>query len=245
MKNRIVIYTALFGDYDKLQEPLTVESNCDYMCFTDNVHLKSKTWRIINVASNSEKLASNYMNRLYKMKPHLFLAEYEYSIYIDSNIQILSAVSDFISKYLNSHLIAAPLHPNRCCVYDEIEFTQKKEMISKEQQRRVVELYMKEGYPKNNGLNEMNLIIRKHNHKSLIKVMDMWWDMFNDYVQRDQLSFKYCCWFNRLDVNNMFESTRYINKYFLIFPHTKQVKETLLKRLKWKLKLIFITKILY
>ena len=35
MKN-IVVYTAIFGDYDDLYEPLVRPKNVDFVCFTDN-----------------------------------------------------------------------------------------------------------------------------------------------------------------------------------------------------------------
>ena len=41
-KNNVVIYTAIFGDYDDLKEPpKKLARNCDFICFTNNKKLKS------------------------------------------------------------------------------------------------------------------------------------------------------------------------------------------------------------
>jgi len=42
-----VLYTAIFGDYDKLLEPTCVTQDWNYLCFTDNNKLKSNSWKII------------------------------------------------------------------------------------------------------------------------------------------------------------------------------------------------------
>ena len=42
----LVVYTAIFGGRDNLQEPTAVEPGIEYVCFTDNPRLKSATWRI-------------------------------------------------------------------------------------------------------------------------------------------------------------------------------------------------------
>jgi len=41
MKNKLVVYTALFGDYDNLIEPKEKFEGCDFICFTDQKHLTS------------------------------------------------------------------------------------------------------------------------------------------------------------------------------------------------------------
>jgi len=35
MKNKIVIYTAIFGGKDNLIEPEYIPKGCDFVCFTD------------------------------------------------------------------------------------------------------------------------------------------------------------------------------------------------------------------
>jgi len=35
--NKIVCYTAITGNYDRLLDPLVVPSNIDFICFTDSL----------------------------------------------------------------------------------------------------------------------------------------------------------------------------------------------------------------
>ena len=56
---------------------------------------------------------------------------------------------------------------------------------------------MKEGY----GLNETNIIFRKH--KKTSDIMDAWWDMINKYSSRDQTSLSYVLWKNNIRVNKI------------------------------------------
>ena len=38
---RIVVYTAITGNYDELKEPIFIDQNIDYVCFTNNKNIKS------------------------------------------------------------------------------------------------------------------------------------------------------------------------------------------------------------
>ena len=49
MQNKYIVYTALFGKYDKLLEIPRMNKHIDYVCFTNDKDLTSKTWDIIYV----------------------------------------------------------------------------------------------------------------------------------------------------------------------------------------------------
>jgi hypothetical protein len=117
MKNKLVVYTALFGDFDDLIEPKEKFEGCDFICFTDQKHLASDVWEIRLIEECD--LPPNMMNRKYKILPHLFLSQYEWSLYVDANIAILSNPMDLANKYLSKYDMAVPKHFARDCVYDE------------------------------------------------------------------------------------------------------------------------------
>lgn len=48
-KEKVLIYTAIFGNYDVITEPQYVDEYCDYICFTDNKNLHSKVWKMIYI----------------------------------------------------------------------------------------------------------------------------------------------------------------------------------------------------
>ncbi len=98
-KNNFVIYTALFGDYDELKHPLTENTcNYDFVCFTNQKDIKSDIWQIRFV--EEANYLPNIANRKYKMLPHLFLKDYEESIYIDANVIPKGNIAKFREEYL-------------------------------------------------------------------------------------------------------------------------------------------------
>jgi len=77
LKKKFVIYTALFGDYDELSDPIEGFYDCDFICFTDQKNINSKVWKTIYIPETD--MSPKMMNRKYKMLPHIFLVEYEES----------------------------------------------------------------------------------------------------------------------------------------------------------------------
>ncbi|MGE9748017.1 hypothetical protein [Escherichia coli] len=70
IKNNIVVYTALFGDYDELIEIPEGMHKCDFICFTDQQIENNKGWKVIKIENSSD---SNVLqNRKYKILPHVF-----------------------------------------------------------------------------------------------------------------------------------------------------------------------------
>ena len=72
MKNKVVIYTAIFGGCDDLLEPKFIPDNCDFVCFTDS-DFKSDIWDVRKVVPYYEQPVRN--SRHYKTKPHIYLSE--------------------------------------------------------------------------------------------------------------------------------------------------------------------------
>lgn len=216
-KNKFVVYTALFGDYDNLIDPKKKYEGCDFVCFTDQKHLQSDIWDIRIIEDID--LPLNMMNRRYKILPHLFLKDYEYSLYIDSNITLLNNPFNLFEKYLKDNIIAVPNHGRRFCIYEEakkcIEMGKVDEIVANSQ----MAYYEADGYPKLNGLAEMNIIFRQHNNYKIIKLMEDWWEQLNKFSKRDQLSFCYVAWKNNINYKLIDESSRRKNKYFFAECH--------------------------
>lgn len=84
-----VVYTAIFGGYDRLA-PVSNYPGCDFVCFTDDATLSVDGWRIIHVAASDTGLTTAALNRIYKMLPHRFLADYNQSLYVDGNIRVVA-----------------------------------------------------------------------------------------------------------------------------------------------------------
>ena len=79
--------------------------------------------------------------------------------------------------------------------------------------KKQIENYDLLGYPRNNGLITGMVILRRHNERDCIQVMEDWWTEIKYNSKRDQLSFNYVAWKNNLKFNYMDGDSRN-NEYF-------------------------------
>ena len=193
-----VVYTVLFGNYDKIRT-INKEKGYDYIMITDqNLTHKRTNWTIINVEPNLDY--SNIIDvfkkqRFYKTHPHLFFKDYNISIYIDSTFLIKGNLDEFLLRILTKNLSIYILeHPNRNSINNEFEAVLRVKKDSKENIEFIKKRYNKEEYPDNNGLSENCLIIRKHNDLKCINLMNQWFYEIKHYSYRDQVSLNYIIW---------------------------------------------------
>lgn len=227
-KDRLVVYTALFGDYDELIDPPEMFSGCDFVCFTDQAHLKSDAWEVRFIKDSD--LPPNMMNRKYKILPHYFLSEYEFSLYVDANVEVKKNPSDLLVKYVDDHLFYVPKHPRRNCLYSEAIACSVVGKANKTLVDQQVRYYLNNKFPKKFGLSENNVLLRRHNDPIVIDVMEDWWGILNEFAPRDQLSLSYVLWKKNLRYKFMDESARNVNDlYFYAVPHKFSGKESFSK----------------
>src|SRR5690606_37653479 len=96
--NKTIIYTALFGDSSKLL-PQPHIKGADFICFSDKIH-HSKSWKVIKAAPPFGQDHTRN-NRYYKILPHLFLHDYEYSVYIDASFMLLKSPLSLIETEMS------------------------------------------------------------------------------------------------------------------------------------------------
>ncbi len=231
MSSKIAIYTSIFGGYDDLPEILYKPDNCDFICFTDE-DIVSSEWKIIK--SPTIYSSPNRNAKRYKVLPHKYLDQYEYSIWIDGNMSVKGDVNELVNQYLSNSSIAFYSHANnildsRSCPYEEAQFIltigdknyklnpsrgilaykDNPQIISKQMQN-----YQHAGFPPNKGLITGMVILRKHNDDNCIKVMEQWWSEISYNSKRDQLSFNYSAWKQKVDFNYISGDSR-DNQYFI------------------------------
>lgn len=194
-----VVYTVITAGKDKLNEInkhirwkylIYKHIKWDYMCFTDDLSKNVFPWKKREISIFP--LGARRSSRLPKILAHEFLKDYEYSIYIDGHIK-LKADPDKLLKYLGENDIAFFKHPWRSCIYDEANAVIDQNRDQPQIVGNQMNMYLKEGYPKNNGLICGHVIVRRHNDK-IAELNKLWCDIYSNYSQRDQLSFNYCAW---------------------------------------------------
>lgn len=214
-KKQVVMYTAITNNYDTLKEVNYPSPDIDYIAFTDNKDLKSKTWKVIYLEN---LIMDNYVKtvKYYKMLPHIFLSHYQYSIWIDGSMNIKQDIQPLL-EHLYQYPLTVFKHPERNCIYQEMEVCRMWNLDNELTMRKQMDLYRFKGYPKDNGLISSGVLLRQHNHPHVIKVMEDWWEEIFSHSKRDQLSFNYVAWKN--GINHQTLKWQDLIKYFTIYPH--------------------------
>lgn len=213
--SNIVVYTAIFGDYDVLIDPQVVESGVDYICFTDNETITSDVWETRNVTPMNDPALSN---RRIKILAHEYLEEYDLSVYIDGNIRILERIKPLVEDYLSTTDFAVYKHPERTDVYEEAEACIEKNKAEEDPVREQLSHYRDLGFPDDRDLSENRILFRRHQNPEIKEVMWSWWREVSDRVSRDQLSLMFVLWKHDVEYNLIPHSVR-DTPQFAIYSH--------------------------
>ena len=198
---KFVIYTANINNYDNLETPSVFDlEKFDYICFTNSKELLRKNitpWTIIDISDIC--IALNLDDevkyaRYFKTHPHLFFENYEKSVWIDSNIDIIGDVEEFIGELRDSYLLTAD-HPVRNDIYEEIVTCNKLKKDSWENLNKIQKFLIDQGFPaQSTKLIQSGILARDHNNEKCKFLMNKWWEMIEYFSKRDQLSFNYIFW---------------------------------------------------
>lgn len=220
-RKNIAIYTAIFGDYDDLKIPKNefIKQEADFICFTDNPNLKSDFYNIIPFKRIHKDPVRNA--RYCKVMSHKLLPEYEYVIWVDANLVIVTDnVTSFLKNYLNDANIAAYHHDCRNCLYEEAEWCMSVPVDNPRVIQRQMKKYKMNHYPINDGLINSNIIFRRNFVSEIYKLNESWYNEIKEGSRRDQLSFNYVKW--RLNVKiNYIEGLWYNNTFAFRQEHKK------------------------
>ncbi|MCR5464837.1 MAG: DUF616 domain-containing protein [Bacteroidales bacterium] len=195
-QQRIIVYTAHFGSYDLLREPLLRPDNIDYYVLTDQEIPEDSVWErldcsgIIPIEYREDPILAN---RWCKMHPHLIFKDSLYSVYLDSNIWVLSDLTPLIAG-LDTYPVAMFRHKKRDCVYDEVQACLRQNKDKKKSLKAHLEVIRSHGVPVKWGLLEASVIARKHSEPECMSLMDAWWEAFTRNSRRDQISLIDCLW---------------------------------------------------
>lgn len=207
--NKYVIYTSLTGGYDALPQYEVIDSDFDYICFSNDYPDGSKQgiWTIKHIPIRHKNLTR--LSRYVKLMPHTVLSDYQWSVWIDANIIILqSDVYEAFKNVINKESIWAGIkHPNFDCIYRDAKECLETGKCWYSQISPQIKFLQKQQYPIGYGLFENNIIIRKHNDETIRLIDDLWWKLYEKYSPRDQLSLFYIFWKNNFKPELIFNET--------------------------------------
>ena len=221
-KIKLVIYTSLFGEKEKLGDPLVnLEDNytdldISFVCFTDSSLHTSKSWQIRIL--DDHFIPSDKFSRRVKTMPHIYFPDLKYSLFIDNTVTFkrLPKLIDLSTN--NEYLFKSFLHSGRMNLFEELLAVNglgydKAEFL----------LNQKEHYSKFINLSNVaplttnTVILREHNHPKVIKLGEIWWEHILNFSKRDQLSFDFVRILTNTDIEYFF-GTKMDND--LVFPQS-------------------------
>jgi hypothetical protein len=196
---RRVVYTCLFGHSELFNGFEYERDGIDFICFTDDPELRSDFWKIellprkgLDPARAAKKI---------KALPHIYLAQYDHSLYIDNTVRLKAAPKRIFDEYLapaKSPLVCFR-HFERDCVYDEAKVVLSLGFDTPERINTQMALYRYLGYPAKNGLAKSTLLLRQHQDPALQRAMTTWHEQVFCHSKRDQLSLLPACWFENFE----------------------------------------------
>ena len=188
MSGSDVVFTALFGNYEDLNELSHVRSpNTKYICFTDNQHLKSASWEI-QVVKPAFIGSPARSSRVIKMLGHRYFEKDSRSLYVDNTVRLKVDGSDILNDWLAGESLAFMHHSTRKTVRGEFFACSA---YGLDEQVKIIEQfrhYRKE-FP--SVLSEQPYwggMIARINSESVDRFMEAWNREFNHFTKRDQLS---------------------------------------------------------
>jgi hypothetical protein len=218
-RNKVVIYTAIAGGIDNLIQHSYRSPYFDYVCFTDRPVGESGMWEI-------RLIEENYLDevrkaKFYKVFPQNFFPEYQSSIWIDGNIDVVGPDLEKRVMELMSEdtLIATNIHPHRNCIYEEANACLRMGKDEPEPILRQIDFMRSAGFPEDIGLYEMGLIYRKHLDQKVVQLMNDWWWMIKTFSRRDQLSFMYVLYKSNIGCVQFFQNDVRSHPSFSLKPH--------------------------
>jgi len=220
--NKKVIYTAVYGNKDIIKNPIYKNKDWDYICFTDNKDIQSDTWEIRFL--DPTHLDPVRSAKIFKVKPHEFLSDYDISLWVDANFIIKNDLNSFLKKsneLQQAHMLLFQHDQGRNCIYDEGKIIIQHNKDNPNLVAQQMEKYKKDKYPSQRGLSANSIMLRRHNEDNIIELSNMWWEEITKFSRRDQLSLFYCIWklsikfyllkYPDVDIRN--------NRWFQWLPH--------------------------
>lgn len=184
-----VVYTALIGSYEVLQEqPVGLKSRAEFICFTDNPSLKSTTWTI-RVIDDPQLIDQVRTARRLKIVRPVEVQLFERSLWIDNRVILKVDPDEILDQWLaGSVQIAMPLHDHRDRVRDEFAQVLRAGLDDPRRVRRQLSHYDDYFGETLTQAPLWTALIARRRSLSVEHFERVWWDQVAVFSRRDQLS---------------------------------------------------------
>jgi len=156
--------------------------------------------------------------------PHRYLADYEWSLYVDGNARLNPDAVTLLEGYKSAAFVSFR-HPDRDCLYDEAEHIIREDYDDERRVREQIDLYRESGFPAHAGLIAGTVLFRRHNDPEVIALGEEWYEHVLRFSKRDQLSFNYVAWRRRF-AHSFFRGSLRENDYVTWPAHSRDKRVT-------------------
>ena len=232
---RAVIYTAIFGGYDTLKEPVAQDRPCDFICFTDmELPPRVGAWRIIPVPRDP-RLHPRMQAKYFKLMSHRIFPRgrlawryarlsrrprFDLSVWVDGSVRVNSPrfLADMRASVADGAW-AMFVHPDRDCIYEEAQVSSAMPKYRDLPIFPQVEAY-RATVPPHGGLYACTIIVRREPvQKPVGAVHDAWWAENVKWTYQDQLSLPYVLRRDGGPEPRLIRECLWNNPWFDMLPH--------------------------
>ncbi len=192
---RKIVYTAITGNYDRLFPiPEEYRRGWDAVCYADAGSYKNlkkdQAWGLVMVSDPDFSGAA--LSKRIKILSHLY-AEADLSLWIDASLRVLGPLDD-IAGHFSTDGLTLLRHPDRNCVYGEMDACISLKKADPAGINLQKEKYLEMGFPKDFGLFRGGVLVRG-NTPEIIALNELWWKETLFYgTWRDQLTLPLAIW---------------------------------------------------
>lgn len=212
---RKVIFTYLSKGYDKLREVKHRDPLWDYVCFTDDGGLDSKTWEIVKLPPS---LDIKRQSREIKTLAHVYFPEATQTIYIDATRETITPDLEALTCSKREGIWLESHPSKRGCIYKEAQVALERGLDDPQTLQRQIDKYKAEGYPEKAGLFRGGVIIR---NKGCEEFNEAWWEEIKNFSHRDQISLPYAL--NKVGLRPNKILSGIVDSYFRLHLHEPRV----------------------
>ena len=231
---RVAIYTAIFGGYDLLKNPVEQDIDCDFFCFSDRFIVHATSWNVVvrpKPALGHPRMQAKWFKLMnHRVFPGGRLAwrygrklfdrtRYDATIWVDASLEIKGATFAREIATLARGGLAVFAHPDRDCIYEEADVSIRMKKYEGLPVREQVEDYRRAGHPAHAGLFACGVLGRAAPVSAAQATFDeAWWRENKRWTFQDQLSFAALARTMALPIATI-PADLWSNDYFNWIPH--------------------------
>ena len=233
---KIVIYKAIFGNFDHSPKPPNcLGSKYRHVLLSDKLQTV-KGWETIVV--DKKNMSNSEANRYFKFFPWKVFPG-QNTIYTDGHVELKSEFYRYIENMSEFPVFACPSHRSNATVFDELLRNLDANKLSASEIKKFTETKI----DLTKRAVECGLILRNSKIVNNKKFAKLWWWFFNEIAPRDQLFINQAASEIGLTVTILPFTLGY-NDFFKVHPHKNAKLKVINMRILVALRILLKGKIL-